>query len=224
MVFDLKGLAFCTYKSMVNKTKICDGIEYLVYPIFLILTNQILFAYVKETIKWNGTTSRRKGQKWGREKTIGWSDDQYTCNRGASYGNLLTDEEKHANDQIEFESFFPLTRLPKGGTVSSYDPISENIGLVPVPEQPILQKEDEDAEESPLQADSTLYKEDCTLEIKYTSLLDVRLFEEQNLDSLQNEKSQEAERSNNLAVETNYRQPDKPLPDRVQSGTKSTRH
>ncbi|XP_074576274.1 uncharacterized protein LOC141832791 isoform X2 [Curcuma longa] len=184
-----------------------------------------------ETLKWNGTTSKKKGQKWGREKTIGWNDDQYTCR--TSSGNLITDEEQHANDQTNFESLFPLTRLPKEGDilvyrlvelssswcpeispfrvgkVSSYDPISENIVLVLVPEYPILKK-DKDAEESPLQADSTLYTDDGSLEIKYTSLLDVRLFKEQYPNSLQNEKS-EVGRSNNLAVETNSKQSATPL-------------
>ncbi|XP_074576276.1 uncharacterized protein LOC141832791 isoform X4 [Curcuma longa] len=186
-----------------------------------------------ETLKWNGTTSKKKGQKWGREKTIGWNDDQYTCR--TSSGNLITDEEQHANDQTNFESLFPLTRLPKEGDilvyrlvelssswcpeispfrvgkVSSYDPISENIVLVLVPEYPILKK-DKDAEESPLQADSTLYTDDGSLEIKYTSLLDVRLFKEQYPNSLQNEKS-EVGRSNNLAVETNSKQSATPLSD-----------
>ncbi|KAG6536045.1 hypothetical protein ZIOFF_001083 [Zingiber officinale] len=97
------------------------------------------------------------------------------------------------------------------GKVSSYDPISENIVMVLVPEYPILKK-DKDAEESPLQADSALYNEDGSLEIKYTSLLDVRLFKEQYPDSLQNEKS-DVGRSNNWAVETNSKQSATPLSD-----------
>ncbi|XP_042471524.1 coilin-like isoform X1 [Zingiber officinale] len=186
-----------------------------------------------ETLKWNGTISKKKGQKWGREKTIGWNDDQYTGR--TSSDNLITDKEQHANDQTNFESLFPLTRLPKEGDmlvyrlvelssswcpeispfrvgkVSSYDPISENIVMVLVPEYPILKK-DKDAEESPLQADSALYNEDGSLEIKYTSLLDVRLFKEQYPDSLQNEKS-DVGRSNNWAVETNSKQSATPLSD-----------
>ncbi|WOL11322.1 hypothetical protein Cni_G20084 [Canna indica] len=171
------------------------------------------------TLQWNGTTSKKKGQKWGREKSTSWSYEDNSCN-GVFHGKLITGEEKHVNDHIDFESLFPLTRLPEEGDmlvyrvvelssswcpelsdfrvgkVSSYDPVSTKIVLLPVPEYPIVSNE-KDAEETAEQPNSTLYKEDGSLEVEYTSLLDLRLLKAHDSDDLQNAKSNEAAQSDN---------------------------
>ncbi|KAJ8458128.1 hypothetical protein OPV22_031054 [Ensete ventricosum] len=188
-----------------------------------------------ETLQWNGTTSKKKGQKWGREKTLRKKSEDNSCN-GAFYENMITEEGEHEDDHINFESLFPLTRLPEEGDtlvyrlvelssswcpelssfrvgkVSSYDSISMKIVLLPVPEYPISQEKD--AEESAQEPDASLYKEDGSLEIEYASLIDVRLLKGYNSDNLRNEKSKEKARSNNwdlAVVDANPRHSAAPL-------------
>lgn len=67
---------------------------------------------LQETLQWNGTTSKKKGQKWGREKTLSKKSDDDYCN-GAFNENMITEEGEHVDDHINFESLFPLTRLPE---------------------------------------------------------------------------------------------------------------
>ncbi|XP_009415977.2 coilin isoform X3 [Musa acuminata AAA Group] len=190
-----------------------------------------------ETLQWNGTTSKKKGQKWGRGKTLSKKSDDDYCN-GAFNENMITEEGEHIDDHINFESLFPLTRLPEEGDilvyrlvelssswcpelssfrvgkVSSYDSISMKIVLLPIPEYPISSQEKKDAEESAQEPDSTLYKEDGSLEIEYTSLVDVRLLKGHDSDNLQNEKSKEKAQSNNwdlALVDANPRHSAAPL-------------
>nr|XP_009415977.1 PREDICTED: coilin isoform X3 [Musa acuminata subsp. malaccensis] len=190
-----------------------------------------------ETLQWNGTTSKKKGQKWGREKTLSKKSDDDYCN-GAFNENMITEEGEHVDDHINFESLFPLTRLPEEGDilvyrlvelssswcpelssfrvgkVSSYDSISMKIVLLPIPEYPISSQEKKDAEESAQEPDSTLYKEDGSLEIEYTSLVDVRLLKGHDSDNLHNEKSKEKAQSNNwdlALVDANPRHSAAPL-------------
>ncbi|URE29896.1 hypothetical protein MUK42_06103 [Musa troglodytarum] len=102
---------------------------------------------------------------------------------------------------------------PVVGKVSSYDSISMKIVLLPVPEYPISSQE-KDAEESAQEPDSTLYKEDGSLEIEYTSLIDVRLLKGHDSDNLRNEKSKEKAQSNNwdlALVDANPRHSAAPL-------------
>ncbi|XP_010929922.1 coilin isoform X1 [Elaeis guineensis] len=151
-----------------------------------------------ETLQWNGTTSMKKGQKWGREKTVSKRNDDNACN-WASNKKIVAEEGKHVDGHIDFGSLYPLTRLPKEadvlvyrlvelssswcpelspfrvGKVSSYDSISMKIVLVPVPEYPLFSKQNNDTVEMAQQPDVSRYKEDGSLEIEYPSLVDVRL-------------------------------------------------
>lgn len=143
--------------------------------------------------QWNGTTSKKKGQKWGQEKTSRKIDDNAMdedttekVKSGAGDGILV-------DAPIDFKCFLPLSRAPKEGDViayhlvvlssawcpelssvrvgkvSSYDSISMRIVLSPVRGHPIFPG-DENAE------CVSVYKEDGSLEIDFSSLVDVRLF------------------------------------------------
>lgn len=57
-----------------------------------------------------------------------------------------------------------------------YDPISMRILLVPVPEYPIFPDAKEDTDESALQWDISLYKEDGTLEVHHAFSLFKSIF------------------------------------------------
>ncbi|XP_022681263.1 coilin isoform X1 [Setaria italica] len=112
----------------------------------------------------------------------------------------IANEEKFNGEPLDFESLYPLTRLPKEGDLIAYrlvelssslcpelssyrvgkvliyDPISLRIILLPVPEHPMVTTEENKPEgESDMFMDLSPYKEDGSLEIEYSSLLDVRL-------------------------------------------------
>ncbi|XP_035820648.1 coilin isoform X3 [Zea mays] len=87
----------------------------------------------------------------------------------------VANEEKSRGVPFDFESLYPLTQLPKVGKVVLYDPISLRIILLPVQEYPITTEENEDKDEPDMLVDLSPYKEDGSLEIEYSSLLDVRL-------------------------------------------------
>ncbi|PUZ66870.1 hypothetical protein GQ55_3G378400 [Panicum hallii var. hallii] len=108
-------------------------------------------------------------------------------------------EEKFNGEPLDFERLYPLTRLPKEGDLIAYrlvelssslcpelssyrvgkvliyDPMSLRIILLPVPEYPIITEENKPEDESDMFVDLSPYKEDGSLEIEYSSLLDVRL-------------------------------------------------
>ncbi|XP_039839153.1 coilin-like isoform X3 [Panicum virgatum] len=108
-------------------------------------------------------------------------------------------EEKFNGEPLDFERLYPLTRLPKEGDLIAYrlvelssslcpelssyrvgkvliyDPISLRIILLPVPEYPIVTEENKPEDESDMFVDLSPYKEDGSLEVEYSSLLDVRL-------------------------------------------------
>ncbi|CAD6263903.1 unnamed protein product [Miscanthus lutarioriparius] len=116
-----------------------------------------------------------------------------------SSAKTVANEEKSSGEPFDFESLYPLTRLPKEGDLIAYrlvelssmlcpelsayrvgkvliyDPISSRIILLPVQEYPITTEEKENKDESDMLADLSPYKEDGSLEIEYSSLLDVRL-------------------------------------------------
>ncbi|XP_020403260.1 coilin isoform X8 [Zea mays] len=111
----------------------------------------------------------------------------------------VANEEKSRGVPFDFESLYPLTQLPKEGDLIAYrlvelssmlcpelssfrvgkvvlyDPISLRIILLPVQEYPITTEENEDKDEPDMLVDLSPYKEDGSLEIEYSSLLDVRL-------------------------------------------------
>ncbi|WVZ89613.1 hypothetical protein U9M48_035992 [Paspalum notatum var. saurae] len=68
-----------------------------------------------------------------------------------------------------------FTLLFQVGKILIYDPISLRIILLPVPEYPVITGENKPKDESDTSMDFSPYKEDGSLEIEYSSLLDVRL-------------------------------------------------
>jgi coilin len=194
-----------------------------------------LASEAQGTFQWNGTMSKKKGQKWGMNNSknkntdinyharitgsstevshhlvdskitengsCGVSDQKVgedSIDNSASV-KTIGNEEKSSGWPLNFESLFPLMRLPKEGDLIAYrlvelssswcpelssyrvgkvliyDPISLRIILVPVPEYPITRDERKTEEESDMLVDMSPYKEDGSLEIEYSSLLDVRL-------------------------------------------------
>lgn len=216
-----------------------------------------------ETLLWKGTNSKKKGQKWGREKSYNkWKNDTSNqlfneesdakeaevvevsneksaveemeaynsiseqvepgtkCNE-----NSMVKDIKAVKQLIDYESFLPLVRLPEEGDVlvyrvvelssswcpelspfrigrvSSYDSICSKVVLLPLPEYPLVSKEmSEEGQES-----CSLYKEDGTLEIDFTYLVDVRLFKapesEETTPNTPIEKQQKATSVNNQESE-----------------------
>ncbi|XP_020245841.1 coilin-like [Asparagus officinalis] len=151
------------------------------------------------TIKWNNGYTEHANKKekfvskWSNAnrcteqcnvQTSNWSD----ANGEQSNKKALSEKGMNNSCLINFESLFPLTRIPqvgdvlayrliemssswcpevssfRVGLVTSYNYISLSIILVPVPEHPIHS-----------QANFSPYKEDGSLQIHYPSLVDVRL-------------------------------------------------
>ncbi|GAB4840480.1 hypothetical protein Ancab_021249 [Ancistrocladus abbreviatus] len=163
----------------------------------------------KESFHWNGITSKRKGQKWGKERQSmpQWNESRnlnrtYSCRR-------VTQKEQPLKGVLDFEQLVPLTDLPKQGDTIAYrllelsslfcpelssfrvgkilwfKPESNMIMLVTVPEYPFHfeNKTDEDADG--LATDSSHYKEDGSLEIDFQSLVDVRIVKRGDFSSLE---------------------------------------
>ncbi|XP_068665342.1 coilin isoform X2 [Aristolochia californica] len=151
-----------------------------------------------ETLQWRGTTSKKKGQKWGMEKTSFQIRDFVED----SNERVASDDGVLANDPIDFEKLSPLTSSPKEGDVvayrlvelssswcpelssfrvgkiSFYDSVLKRIALVPVPEYPISAKD----EENETVVGPTLYNEDGSLEVDFAALVDVRIFNSEKPD------------------------------------------
>ncbi|CAL4907081.1 unnamed protein product [Urochloa decumbens] len=182
---------------------------------------------IQGTFQWSGTMSKKKGQKWGMnssnkrngagssmEASYHFMDNKTTENGFCAVSNqkddgsnnievssvkTIANEENFNGEPLDFESLYPLTRLPKEGDLIAYrlvelssslcpelssyrvgkvliyDPISLRIILLPVPEYPIVTEENKPEDESDMFVDFSPYKEDGSLEIEYSSLLDVRL-------------------------------------------------
>lgn len=163
-----------------------------------------------ETFQWNGITSKRKGQKWGTEKILSTQRNVHQ-HFNKDHSDMSNIEKKiTVNDPImDFDKLLPLPSLPKEGDVIAYrllelsstwtpelssfrvgrilwyKPESSTIMLLPVPEYPVVfEKLDEIHEdESVLQPDNSLYREDGSLEIDFSSLVDVRIVKHSNSDS-----------------------------------------
>ncbi|KAJ0253341.1 Coilin [Hirschfeldia incana] len=150
-----------------------------------------------EKFLWNGNMTKKKGQKWGTEKTGFSKRYAWDLNEEVTYQTQPAEAETLANGQIDYEQLVAYTgSVKKGdiiayrlieltsswtpevspfrvGKISSYDPGSKMVTLMPVQEYPIEKKIEED-DDSSMQADTSLYKEDGSLEIEFSSLLDVR--------------------------------------------------
>ncbi|OIW14634.1 hypothetical protein TanjilG_32976 [Lupinus angustifolius] len=159
-----------------------------------------------ETFQWNGTTSKKKGQKWGTEKI--WSHKQvYYEDSTQESPNVHRAEKHHTLNPIDFDKLTPYTSSPKEGDVISYrlielsaswtpelssfrvgkilhyDAKSNRIQLEPVSEHPFDFKKKIDEDESSEQFDPSPYGEDGSLEIDYLSLADVRMVKHGKPDS-----------------------------------------
>ncbi|XP_062158326.1 coilin isoform X2 [Alnus glutinosa] len=159
-----------------------------------------------ENLQWNGITSKKKGQKWGIEKAASYKRNEWTSLNQESSEMLVAEKATIANNPIDFDKLTPYTSFPNEGDVvayrlielssswtpelsafrvgkiSHYDPVNNRIKLVTVPEYPIdFEKMAE--EQSAAQSDTSLYGEDGSLKINYSSLLHVRIVKHGNLDS-----------------------------------------
>ncbi|KAL3511354.1 hypothetical protein ACH5RR_030755 [Cinchona calisaya] len=160
--------------------------------------NQVL----KEPFRWNGITSKRKGQKWGSEKkSFGRRNDYRDDNREHPV-ILSVPKEIHLNGPIDFEKLPLLCDMPKAGDVIGYRLLelsstwtpelspfrvghvawcsskTTKLILMPVPGYPVISKNSD--EEPDQQPDNSLYKEDGSLEIDFTALIDVRVVKDGN--------------------------------------------
>ncbi|GMP57828.1 hypothetical protein CsSME_00021741 [Camellia sinensis var. sinensis] len=154
----------------------------------------------EETFQWNGIISKKKGQKWGKEKFSSRRNDYKDSNEERSEV-MTTERVDPPNNPLDFDKLAPLARLPKEGDViayrllelsstwtpelssfrSRYDPESDRVLLTPVPEYPIIfDKSDEDECAQP--PDDSLYGEDGSLEIEFSSLVDTRIVKHGNSD------------------------------------------
>ncbi|XP_022151777.1 coilin [Momordica charantia] len=164
-----------------------------------------------ETLHWNGITNKKKGQKWGKEKTPSWKRNNSNNFTGEPLQLPTSETEQPKAPEpvvgpINFDELRPCTGSPQEGDlvayrlielsstwtpeissfrvgkVSWYDIESNRIMLIPVPEYPLSFKKEID-EDSASQSDTTPYGEDGSLKIDFASLVDLRLIKQGNLDS-----------------------------------------
>ncbi|OWM76131.1 hypothetical protein CDL15_Pgr009777 [Punica granatum] len=136
------------------------------------------------TFQWNGVTDKKKGQKWGKEK--GASKCQDVNQEPPQEASL--EIQAHPSDSTDFTKLSPYGPVPQEGDIVAYRVIelssswtpevspfrvgkisscnqgSKKIRLLPVPEHPF------DLEKT----DKALYGEDGSLEVDFSSLIDVR--------------------------------------------------
>ncbi|KAH6826670.1 hypothetical protein C2S53_002913 [Perilla frutescens var. hirtella] len=149
-----------------------------------------------ETFNWNGITCKKKGQQWGKENRRFTPRNDYKTNK-EDFQTMTAEKEKQPNEEIDFDKLPPLLGIPKKGDliayqllelsstwtpelsahrvgkVSWYNTESNQTLLLPVPEYPIVSEKDEGDETA--QPDNSLYKEDGSLEIAFSELIDVRV-------------------------------------------------
>ncbi|XP_034909909.1 coilin isoform X2 [Populus alba] len=159
-----------------------------------------------ERFQWNGITSKKKGQKWGKEKVVSCKRNDYNNFKKESYSSLTIEERTPVYDCTNFEEFPHYASLPKEGDViayrlvelspswtpelssyrvgkvSKYDLESNIVMLVQVPEYPVIPEKIDD-EASDALPETSPYQEDGSLEIKFSALFEVRLVHHGNLKS-----------------------------------------
>ncbi|XP_030545044.1 coilin isoform X1 [Rhodamnia argentea] len=150
-----------------------------------------------QTFEWNGITSKKKGQKWGKEKAGSW---QRTDNKNLNQESSLVTNvvaELPLTDLGDFDKLPPYGLPPQEGDIvayrvielssswcpeltsfrvgkiSSYHQRSNKTLIVPVAEYAL------DLEN----IDKSLYKEDGSLEVDFSSLIDVRIVKHGKLNS-----------------------------------------
>ncbi|KAI5580650.1 hypothetical protein BDE02_08G168200 [Populus trichocarpa] len=159
-----------------------------------------------ETFHWNGITSKKKGQKWGKEKAVSCKRNDYNNFRKESSSSLSIEEQTPEYDCTNFEELPLYASLPKEGDViayrvvelssswtpelssyrvgkiSKYDLESNIVILVQVPGYPVVPEKIDD-EASAALPETSPYGEDGSLEIKFSTLHEVRLVRHGNLES-----------------------------------------
>ncbi|KAL9267909.1 Coilin-like protein [Drosera capensis] len=157
---------------------------------------------------WNGTTNKRKGQKWGTDRQPAPHRYQQKIFNGDHSSHRKMKEKKPVDPQADFEKLVPLVDPPKQGDVIAYrllelsssfspelssfrvgkiqsvDPESNRIMLIPVPEYPLQfeKKTDDDGCGDPgLPFETSQYKDDGSLEIDFNSLVNARMVKCGNL-------------------------------------------
>eukprot|EP00258_Populus_trichocarpa_P047618 XP_024463637.1 coilin isoform X4 [Populus trichocarpa] len=159
-----------------------------------------------ESFHWNGITSKKKGQKWGKEKAVSCKRNDYNNFRKESSSSLSIEEQTPVYDCTNFEELPLYASLPKEGDViayrvvelslswtpelssyrvgkiSKYDLESNIVILVQVPGYPVVPEKIDD-EASAALPETSPYGEDGSLEIKFSTLHEVRLVRHGNLES-----------------------------------------
>ncbi|KAF4366219.1 hypothetical protein F8388_014937 [Cannabis sativa] len=161
------------------------------------------FKISEINFQWNGITSKRKGQQWGKEKTaFPKRNDQKKENPECS--DMLVNEEEEKEDQekttvdvpVDFDKLKPCSTLPQVGDTVAYRLVelsaswtpelsSFRVGKVSNYESKsdkitLIQVPEypivfEKRDEESEQPNVSLYAEDGSLEIDYWSLADVRI-------------------------------------------------
>ncbi|KAJ8758892.1 hypothetical protein K2173_002671 [Erythroxylum novogranatense] len=152
-----------------------------------------------ENFQWNGITSKKKGQKWGKEKLSYAKGKNFKIvNQEPDIVPPPVEEEKPVYSHIDFDKLAPYVSSPKEddviayrlielssswtpeissyriGKISWFDLSSNQILLVPVPEYPIFPEKKIDDDASDKLPETSIYAEDGSLEIDFQSLLEVR--------------------------------------------------
>lgn len=66
----------------------------------------------QDTFQWSGTTSKKKGQKWGKERTSSHKQDD--CEQACQdFPAVQNAGKKNTFDAVDFEKLTPYTDLPK---------------------------------------------------------------------------------------------------------------
>ncbi|XAR64478.1 hypothetical protein NMG60_11024844 [Bertholletia excelsa] len=150
------------------------------------------------TFQWNGITNKKKGQKWGKEKLPSYRRNDDNNSKDCSDG-MIIEEVTVPNDCLNFDQLAPFAGLPKEGDIiayrlvelsstwtpelssfrvgktSWYNSESNKVLLQPVPEYPVSIEKKSGEDELAQGPENSLYREDGSLEIDFSTLVDVRI-------------------------------------------------
>lgn len=105
----------------------CQSAFFLVFLLcvsymFTLLFDPTFFLYqplpsvgLQETFQWNGITSKKKGQKWGKENSSSSKKNEFRDfhEESESSDMPVIKQNAKANDQIDFDKLMPFATLPK---------------------------------------------------------------------------------------------------------------
>lgn len=72
-----------------------------------------MLTLFQETFHWNGITSKKKGQKWGTEKTISYKRSEQNNLNQESSDMLVNEEETTEKVPLDFNTLQPCISLPQ---------------------------------------------------------------------------------------------------------------